>query len=351
MRRLFIFLMVAMLAFGALKAIRSGTRPPHHYGPHHPQRDLAADARRKAQQAAAEASRAIREAGHEVRQAWHETRQEIGRAYQEARDEIRQAYHEALADDEDGRTLLPPPPSNMVPEREDAEGLPVPIVPGTRVTRAEARPPVPSRPPASPRPQASPRLASQARPPAPVAPTAPACEDSSTCCEAPTAAAEHDYQRILGEIGATEDRARAEARKALQTRVATWLKPDVPASWTPPARLLQSLLVETKIEPHVSQRMPKDDPLNDMRVYVATMTADLSPRRRAELVDAYTHELVKHRLLTLGGSLGFVLICLAAVSGYIRADEATKGYYTNRLRMLAAAGVGAAGVIVFRMVA
>ncbi len=55
--------------------------------------------------------------------------------------------------------------------------------------------------------------------------------------------------------------------------------------------------------------------------------------------------------MTLGGSLGFVLICLAAISGYIRADEATKGYYTNRLRLLAAAGVGAAGVIVYRMVA
>jgi hypothetical protein len=341
MRRLFIYLMVAMLAFGALKAIRSGTRPPHHYGPHHPQRDLAVEARRKAQQAAAEASRAIREAGHEVRQAWHETREELGRAYQEARDEIRQAYHEALADDDDGRTPLPPVPSSVAPAREEVEGLPVPIVPGTRVTQAEARPPVPSRP------QASARLASQGRP---VAPTAPACEDPTICCVTSAARAQF-YEPIPGEIGATEDRARAEARKALQARVATWLKPDVPASWKPPARLLQSLIVETKIEPHVSQRMPKDDPLNDMRVYVATMTTDLSPRRRAELVEAYTHELVQHRLLTLGGSLGFVLICLAAVSGYIRADEATKGYYTNRLRMLAAAGVGAAGVIVFRMVA
>ncbi len=86
-------------------------------------------------------------------------------------------------------------------------------------------------------------------------------------------------------------------------------------------------------------------------LYEATLTADFSPHRRAELVDAYNHELVQHRLFTLGGSLGFVLICLAAISGYIRADEATKGYYTNRLRMLAAAGVGAAGVIVYRMVA
>ncbi len=344
MRRLFIFLMVAMLAFGALKAIRSGTRPPHHYGPHHPQRDLAADARRKAQQAAAEASRAIREAGHEVRQAWHETREEIGRAYQEARDEIRQAYHEALADDDGEPIPLPPVPSSVAPAREEAEGLPVPIVPGTRVTRAEARPPVPSRP------QASPRLASRARP---LEPTAPASEDRSTCCATTTAVAKQDYQSISGEIGGTEDRARAEARKALQTRVAAWLKPDVPASWTPPARLLQSLIVETKIEPHISQRMPKDDPQTDtdMRVYVATLTADLSQGRRAELVNAYNRELVEHRLLTLGGSLGFVLICLAAVSGYIRADEATKGYYTNKLRILAAAGVGAAGVIVYRMVA
>ena len=56
-------------------------------------------------------------------------------------------------------------------------------------------------------------------------------------------------------------------------------------------------------------------------------------------------------MAALGGTLAFVLICLGAVSGYIRADEATKGYYTNRLRMLAAAGVGAAGVFIYQMVA
>ena len=60
--------------------------------------------------------------------------------------------------------------------------------------------------------------------------------------------------------------------------------------------------------------------------------------------------MVGRRLVKLGGSLGFILICLAAISGYIRADEATKGYYTNRLRLLAAAGVGAGGVLVYQMV-
>ncbi len=57
------------------------------------------------------------------------------------------------------------------------------------------------------------------------------------------------------------------------------------------------------------------------------------------------------RLVPLGALLAFVLACLAAVSGYIKADEATKGYYTTRLRLAAAAGVGAAGVALFRMLA
>jgi hypothetical protein len=225
----------------------------------------------------------------------------------------------------------------VAPAREEAEGIPVPIVPGTRVTEAEARPPVPAHP------QAPAWFASQVLPPVPTATT---CENPVPTCDMRATMRAQNYRPIPGDISATEDRAQADARKVLQAEVAKWLKPDVPASWTPPAGLLQAMVVETKVEPHVSQRGKDYGPL-----YVATLTADFSPRHRAELVEAYNHGLVKHRLLTLGGSLGFVLICLAAVSGYIRADEATKGYYTNRLRMLAAAGVGAAGVIVYRMVA
>jgi hypothetical protein len=36
------------------------------------------------------------------------------------------------------------------------------------------------------------------------------------------------------------------------------------------------------------------------------------------------------------------------MSGYIRADEATRGYYTNRLRLAAVAGLGVAGVAAYR---
>jgi hypothetical protein len=110
------------------------------------------------------------------------------------------------------------------------------------------------------------------------------------------------------------------------------------------------MVLETRIKPAVTDHT-KDLAEEYGTLYVAEVTYDASPQHRAELVAVYDRELIQHRLACLGGALAFVLICLAAISGYIRADEATKGYYTNRLRMLAAAGVGAAGVIIYQMVA
>ena len=147
---------------------------------------------------------------------------------------------------------------------------------------------------------------------------------------------------VKGDISATTERAEAEGRAALRAEAAEWLEPEVPRTWTVPTPLLQSLVVDT-------HNNPIDKPYGTM--YVTEMKVNLSPERRDILVKAYHRELVQYRLASLGGALAFVLIGLGAVSGYIRADEATKGYYTRRLRMLAAAGVGAAGVILYRMVA
>ncbi|MFO0954570.1 MAG: hypothetical protein U0835_26090 [Isosphaeraceae bacterium] len=63
---------------------------------------------------------------------------------------------------------------------------------------------------------------------------------------------------------------------------------------------------------------------------------------------AYRHEQTVTKLGLVGGVLALVLALLATVSGYIRADEATKGYYTNRLRVAAGAALGAAGVVAYR---
>lgn len=317
MRRLFLYLIAAILVIGALRAIHHG--PPHHphFGPppppppHHHRHREAIDAARKA---ADEARRALVDAGHEVREALHEAHDEIREAYREARDEIRRSYQGTPEDLSPSLPLPPPPPEPpTAPRLEIAEGLPVPIVPGTRLTDAEVTPPraIPTQ------------LVSR-----------PAAEGTTTSAPTPT------RQEVAGEICANEDRARADALRVLRFRVAEWLGPEVPSTWEPPAPRLESMIVATRIEPFVRDYG---------RLYTATFTVDFTPGHRRELIAAHERERVHDRLTILAGVLAFILLCLVAISGYIRADEATKGYYTNHLRMLAAAGIGAAGVVVYRM--
>jgi hypothetical protein len=193
---------------------------------------------------------------------------------------------------------------------EEAEGLPVPIVPGTRVTEAEASPPA---------------------------------RRSSGPKTTTVALTQSPQSTVTGLLSATRERAVADARRVLRDDVANWLEPEVPRSWAPPEEMLDAMVVD---EPRVHSI---DKPYGE--VFEATLSVDKSPQRRTSLIAVYHRQLVEGRLLGLGVALAFILICLAAISGYIRADEATKGYYTNRLRMLAAAGVGASGVILYHMIA
>jgi hypothetical protein len=193
-------------------------------------------------------------------------------------------------------------------ERESVEGLVVPIVPGTRVSEAEietTEPPRPHRP----------------KP-------------------APTPALRTGTRLIKGQLSATEDRARAEARVQLERKLAEWLVPDIPPSWKVPEPLVNQPICGEQVK-----AVEKDYGT----LYEATLQVRITPELRAEIVEAYRRELVAHRLAVLAGVIGFILACLAALAGYIRADEATKGYYTNWLRAAAAAGVGAAGLLIYQM--
>jgi len=116
------------------------------------------------------------------------------------------------------------------------------------------------------------------------------------------------------------------------------LVPGLARDWKVPARLARGMVRNVTVKP-----VPRDYGT----MYEATLTVDASPRAKSEVSQAYRREGVVKRLLVLGGLLIFALVCLAALSGYIKVDEATKGYYTNRLRMVAAAAVGATGVLVY----
>jgi hypothetical protein len=149
-------------------------------------------------------------------------------------------------------------------------------------------------------------------------------------------------RQVLGQVSATEERAKADARRQLVEEVRSWLDPQVPMSWLPPGHLVDDLVVETRVT-------PEEKPYGT--VYTAALDVAFDADRRGRLIEAYRADVVSDRILKLGAVFGFLLVCLASTSGYIRADEATKGYYTNRLRLAAAAAVGASGVLIYQMLA
>ena len=150
-------------------------------------------------------------------------------------------------------------------------------------------------------------------------------------------------ETLDGQISATPERAAEQARKDLRQRRHRLARSRC-------SQLVDASGAADRLDRSETQSSKTVPEKNYGPMYITHLTLDKSPERRARLIKVYNHELVGRRLVNLGGSLAFILICLAAVSGYIRADEATKGYYTNRLRMLAAAGVGAGGVLIYQMV-
>jgi len=328
MKRLVFLIVMVAVAFWFIKRLRH--EPPHAPFTYSVQRRgvqvrpvrgvnderrTASDTREQLTKTLIEAKAVLAEARTEVQSAVGEARNEVRSAVAEARRAL--ALQKAPA----GRAPIHPEQSAVAyqeAQREDVEGIPVPVVPGTRVTDAVPQTPV--------RPRG--RVVARGPSPAPQPAALPA-----------TSAAEQT-RSVPGQICATEERAANDGFVALQHAVREWLDPEVPRSWTPPVQMLREMVLKTEIKTVPKEYGP---------MYVAELTYDSAPSRRSALIDTYNHELVQHRLTVLGGSLTFILISLGAISGYIRADEATKGYYTNRLRMLAAAGVGAAGALIYML--
>jgi hypothetical protein len=152
----------------------------------------------------------------------------------------------------------------------------------------------------------------------------------------------------------SEDRAWSDARKQLEEAVGAWLAPDVPTDWEAPASLVDALIAERHLETVPVDRAELGiDPSLPVpeNLYLAAYRASFDPPRRAAFVSAYEREVGHQRLTIAAGAIGFVLACLAILAGYIRADEATKGYYTNRLRLAAGAAAGVAGYAAYRWLA
>lgn len=154
------------------------------------------------------------------------------------------------------------------------------------------------------------------------------------------------WRPIRGLPMATPERAMLEARQKLDARIRDWLMPlGVSPDWSPSRALLDSMVEAEPVE------TVERDYGEEGKVYIQTLRLDESDRQRDRLLNAFERQVAGRRVLALGGGLGFVLACLALIAGYIRTDEATKGYYTTPLRLIATAGVGAAGLALYRFLA
>jgi hypothetical protein len=154
---------------------------------------------------------------------------------------------------------------------------------------------------------------------------------------------------IKGGLAITRERADRDARRKFEQAVGDWLARDgVPREWTTPEALLRRLIRAKHVEPVLRDDMGPE--LDDYKVwYEAAYQGDFSPTLKAAILAAHDRDVVRGRLGLLAGLGVFLLACLAALAGYIRMDEATKGYYTHPLRLVAAAGVGAAGVMIYQL--
>lgn len=79
----------------------------------------------------------------------------------------------------------------------------------------------------------------------------------------------------------------------------------------------------------------------------------LDAKFRADLTKRWNKVRAGSRLLQTGVVTGAVLLLVASVFGYFRADNATRGYYTSRLQFMTAAAILAvvgAGTFIFRFI-
>jgi len=233
-------------------------------------------------------------------------------------------------------------------------------------TDAPPEPPKPPKPPKPPRGRRVRAIAATTATAAAVkSPVMPAWFPKTELEEEEKARADSAGVRVLvGRLSASEDRALLDLRKTLEREVGDWLAADVPPSWRPAPAVLDRMVLGTYIQPVTRNLKPAPGPtgadaapstpddLDLDSIYTlhrAGQKLDFSPSRRSEVVETYRREIASWRMKRLGGGLAAALACLLVLTTYIRADVATKGYYTNRLRLLAAAGLGAAGLGAYRL--
>jgi hypothetical protein len=145
-----------------------------------------------------------------------------------------------------------------------------------------------------------------------------------------------DTVEIGGQV--TAEDARQLGYKAARTAVLAFLRQqNPPISWQPPLEYVKQNLVSER-----SLKTKHEE--SGQETYVVTLDVKVTDKDLQEMVEKDRQVSMEAREWLVAKVLGGLLALLIAVAGYFRLEEATRGYYTNWLRLGALGLLAATGV-------
>lgn len=143
---------------------------------------------------------------------------------------------------------------------------------------------------------------------------------------------------VTGSYQTSPDEAKQSALSLAQIKILShYQEQGTPLEWLPPTNYIATRLVK---------KTTKEESDFDAagKMYRAVLEVRLTPESQTEIVRCDREYRAQGRMWWLGKIVAGLVAVLAAVAGYFRLDEMTKGYYTTWLRV-GAGFVGTAALL------
>ena len=156
---------------------------------------------------------------------------------------------------------------------------------------------------------------------------------------------------VKGELWATPDAARDDVLEKASDRAlefAAEVAPRLATRWHVPTWLVREQMLKEPIYVEEIEAVSPDWHFGPM--YRAHLLIDLAPAKRDVLLATWHGEVLHERLGQIGGGAAFIFICLVTLFGYLRLDDATRGYYSKWLITGAATLVAGSAAVLYTWV-
>jgi hypothetical protein len=136
-------------------------------------------------------------------------------------------------------------------------------------------------------------------------------------------------------FGANAENAKQLAIEDGQRELAAWLRKEN-VKWSPSTDYVEQHITDRKVDPNSTE--VGGTPMTEVKLQIVVTSSDYQ-----EILNSDRQIRRDDRQVFLARILATIVTVCAAISGYFRLDEATKGYYTNLLRLGSLAVVSGVG--------